>query len=86
MGDINAMFNLAVCYDNGDGVSQDKEKAIELYQRASDMGNTYAMAQPNKHEKETTIHDLTEDELKTLIQLAESGDMEAALLLSSLLY
>ena len=31
-----------------------------------------------------TIHDLTEDELLSLIQLAESGDEEAASLLSSL--
>ena len=43
MGDTNAMFNLAFHYDKGDGVPQDKKKAIELYQKASDMGDTNAM-------------------------------------------
>ena len=42
-GNTNAMLNLGFCYMNGDGVPQDKKKAIELYQKASDMGNTNAM-------------------------------------------
>ena len=42
MGNTDGMFKLGICYDKGNGVSQDKQKAIELYQRASDMGNTHA--------------------------------------------
>ena len=37
------IVNLAVCYENGDCVSQDKKKAIELCQQAAEMGSTDAM-------------------------------------------
>ena len=43
MGNTDAMFNLGVRYDEGNGVSQDKQKSIELYQKAADMGFTNAM-------------------------------------------
>ena len=43
MGNTRGMINLAISYENGDGVSQDKQKAIELYQRAIDMGNALAI-------------------------------------------
>ena len=45
LGNTDAKFNLAVCYEKGDGVAQDKTKAIQLFQKASDLGNTSAMAQ-----------------------------------------
>ena len=43
VGDPFSMLHLGVCYEDGDCVSQDKQKAIELYQRAADMGDTNAM-------------------------------------------
>ena len=43
MGDVIAMYNLGHCYEHGNGVKEDKQKAIELYQRASDMGHAGAM-------------------------------------------
>ena len=46
------MFNLAVCYDDGYGVSQDNKKSFELYQRAADMGNTYAVTQLKNKRRE----------------------------------
>ena len=38
-----ALFDLGLCYEKGDGVPQDKKKAIELLQKAAEMGNTDAM-------------------------------------------
>ena len=37
------MFNLGVCYYNGQGVTQDYKKAFEFYQRAADNGDADAM-------------------------------------------
>jgi TPR repeat protein len=37
------MFNLAVCYANGEGVTKSAEKAVELYERAIELGNASAM-------------------------------------------
>jgi len=34
-----AMNTLGLCYKNDDGVTKDMKKVIELYERASDMGN-----------------------------------------------
>lgn len=43
--DAEATFYLATLYETGNGVAQDMTKAIELYQKASDMG--YGIAQSN---------------------------------------
>jgi TPR repeat protein len=37
-GDPKAQFNLASMYETGKGVSQNYEKAIELYTKAADQG------------------------------------------------
>ncbi|MCF6244967.1 MAG: sel1 repeat family protein [Sulfurovum sp.] len=37
-GDATKCFNLAFLYDFGEGVEQDKLKAIELYTQACDLG------------------------------------------------
>ncbi|KAH3765772.1 sel1 repeat family protein [Pelomyxa schiedti] len=42
-GNASAMFNLGLCYYNGDGVDKDINKAVSLYKRAADAGNTNAM-------------------------------------------
>ena len=38
-----AMATLGKRYFNGDGVEQDKKKAVELYKRAAELGNVRAM-------------------------------------------
>ena len=38
----DAMFNLAVIYDNGFGVPVDKTRALYYYEAASDLSNKYA--------------------------------------------
>ena len=37
------MYNLGLCYDNGDGVAENVEKAAEYYQKAADLGHVEAM-------------------------------------------
>ena len=37
-GDAEALYDLADCYFFGDGVDQDRRKAIELYREAADAG------------------------------------------------
>ena len=41
-GDIKSCNNLAVLYDLGDVVKQDKKKAIKLYTKACNGGNKYS--------------------------------------------
>ena len=37
-GDAVAQYNLGVCYDDGEGVEQDKQKAVEWYTKAAEQG------------------------------------------------
>jgi len=41
-GDARAQNNLGACYYNGDGVTQDKAKGIELLRKASRQGDKSA--------------------------------------------
>ena len=38
----DAMFNLAVIYDNGFGIAADKTRALHYYKAASELSNIYA--------------------------------------------
>lgn len=42
----NAIFNLAICYENGQGVLKDQNKAIQLqlHQRAADLNHAGAIS------------------------------------------
>ena len=84
MGNTDAKAILAACFEKGNGISQDKRRTIGLHETRAEMRNTHALAQLNRQDQRMTIRDLTEDELVSFIQSAESGDMEAASLLSSL--
>src|SRR6516225_1417378 len=42
-GNAEAMFNLGLLYDNGQGVTQDYVRAREWYEKAADEGNAEAM-------------------------------------------
>ena len=41
-GNSYAQFNLAICYENGDGVEKDMTKAIEFYTLSANQGNSRA--------------------------------------------
>lgn len=41
-GNADAQFNLGVCYANGDGVTRDESKAVDLYIKASAKGHIKA--------------------------------------------
>ena len=44
MKDVNAMYILGNCYETGDGVSRDVDKAIELWTQATELGCVHASA------------------------------------------
>ena len=73
MGNTDAMFNLGVRYDEGNGVSQDKQKSIELYQKAADMGFTNAMVNLGVcYEKGDGV---SQDKKKAIELLQRASDM-----------
>ena len=41
-GEVEAQYNLALCYDKGQGVPQDHSKAAYWYQKAADQGFAFA--------------------------------------------
>ena len=41
-GDAEALYQLGNCYQNGEGVAPDIEKAIEWWLKASDLGHEKA--------------------------------------------
>lgn len=41
-GHISAQYILAMCYDNGDGVTEDKSEAVKWYTKAAEQGHTDA--------------------------------------------
>jgi len=43
-GDADAMFNIGVLYDNGEGVKQDYIEAMRWYRKAADKGDADAKA------------------------------------------
>jgi tetratricopeptide (TPR) repeat protein len=45
----NAMYNLGLHYDRGQGVAQDYAKAREWYEKAADKGDAYAMYNLGRH-------------------------------------
>ena len=41
-GDPKAQLDLALCYDSGDGIERDKEKAVYWFEKAAEQGSTEA--------------------------------------------
>ena len=42
MGNHCALRNLAICYEDGDGVMRNMSKAIEYYEKSAKLGNENA--------------------------------------------
>ena len=47
-GNSDAQHNLAVCYENGEGVEMDEEEAVEWYQKAAEQGHSDAQTNLDK--------------------------------------
>ena len=43
LGNVDAMFQLGYAYNHGNGVEKNQEKAIEIYQKAVNLGNASTM-------------------------------------------
>ena len=41
-GDLVAQYNLALCYENGEGVKEDKTEAVKWYKKAAEQGQAKA--------------------------------------------
>ena len=42
LGNAEAQFNLAICYENGKGVEEDAEKAVKWFRLAAELGDADA--------------------------------------------
>ena len=78
LGDADAQHNLAYCYEYGDGVVQDIDKAIYWYKKAAEqefvpaqvsLGNIYYYGEGVEQDDEKAMHWFT--------QAAELGDERA---------
>ena len=79
-GNTNAMVCLAICYDGGKGVEEDKEKSKELTKKAADAGNVMAkyaiIVDEVDHEKieEDEFFKKLKDLDAKILKLAEAND------------
>lgn len=51
LGHENSLYHLAYCYEKGDGVPQDVNKAIELYEKCAKSGDHAAKRKIEKLKK-----------------------------------
>ena len=77
-GNAEGAYNLGVCYEHGDGVKQDLEKAVAWYRKAADQG--YAKAQFNLGVCYTNGYGVEQDQAEAVrlyTLAADQGDMYA---------
>ncbi len=48
LGHAESMYNMGVCYEDGEGVTQDYNQAAQWYRKAANLGNENAIKQLNK--------------------------------------
>jgi len=54
LGFARAMFNIALMYERGDDITEDKPKALEWYKKAADLGDKDSVMRYNKHKADPT--------------------------------
>ena len=84
-GYANAQFGLGVCYENGQGIIQSYEKAVEWYTKAAEQG--YAYAQYNLgvcYENGQGIIQSYEKAVEWYTKAAEQGNVGAKKMLEQL--
>ena len=77
-GHMRAQFNLALCYEKGEGVAKDYKEAVKYYKLAADQG--YAKAQNNLALCYDNGYGVAQDYKKAAIYYklaADQGDVEA---------
>ena len=57
LGYLEAIFDLGVAYERGEGVGRDKAKAVEFYKKAAMQGNVMSRHNLGYHEAEKGNHD-----------------------------
>jgi len=58
LGDRTAKCNLAYCYETGQGITRDKQKAIELYTEAAQAGESHAREALKRLQASTKIDEI----------------------------
>lgn len=82
-GHPEAMFKLALCYNDGNGVGKDKDKALDYLRKSADAGNVKARfmviskdADDNKISREDVLKQFREMDAE-MLKLAEANDPDA---------
>ncbi|KAG9290978.1 hypothetical protein G9A89_000133, partial [Geosiphon pyriformis] len=77
-GYLDAQYNLAVCYANGEGTTKNSEKAFELYSKAAEAGDLDALYNLAVcyNNGEGTIKNL-EKAFELYLKAAEAGHLKA---------
>jgi TPR repeat protein len=77
-GDEYAMYNLALCYRDGEGVRRNPTTALRYLKRAADAGHPQAMAQLAWGILRGAVKAEGRDPLRLIRMAADSGDEPAA--------
>ena len=77
-GDAAAQFGLGVAYEDGEGVEQGNEGAVQWYRRAEDQGHEKARFHLASLRKATTLRDFNpdDDEIEAAFAAAEAKAAE----------
>ena len=74
-GHADAQYNLGVCLDNGEGVTEDKAEAVSWYRKAAEQGHAWAQYNLGVHLERG--EGVTEDKAEAALwyrKASEQGD------------
>ncbi|EKO3554189.1 SEL1-like repeat protein [Vibrio fluvialis] len=78
LGNVNAMFNLALKYSHGDGIEQSFEKSVEYYLKAAELGHANSMYNlAHKYSRGEGVQQSFEKEVEYYQRAAELGHANA---------
>lgn len=85
-GSAAAAFNLGLCYENGEGVRQDYQKALRWYTKGAELGHVRAQCSAGvlcENGGEGEFEPRPEEAFSWYLKSAEQGNARAQLLLAS---
>lgn len=77
-GNADGMWTLALAYEHGRGIKQDKKKAIELYKKGAELGHAKSMNSIGAYYLRGELTDKSKEEAFEIVKkAAELGDIDA---------